>query len=198
MRGIAGKFETGEPPRLVGRQLQRLDLGGDGDAHPDQAGFHGDLAQLIERRQPLGNEQPLRMTVIAAAPVGHGGDRQHAHGNAEFALQPGLQRAGKVVAGIEQRGERLRLFLDRRKMVGPRARISRAPRRSAAWRRKARSPCPRGRAGRKGRTAGRPARDRRGTALSPPRLHWAPPRRSRSVPGRPATRRPAAGRRTLP
>ena len=119
MRGVAGKLETGEPPRLVGRQLQRLDLGGDGDAHADQAGLHGDLAQLIERRQALGNEQTLRMAVVAAAPVGHGGDRQHAHDDAEFALQPGLQRAGKIVAGIEQRGERLGLLLDRGEMVRP-------------------------------------------------------------------------------
>ena len=103
MRGIAAEFEAGEPAGLVGRQLQRLDLGRHRHRHADQAGFHRHLAQLVEGRQALGQEQALRMAVVAAAPVRHGGDRQHAHDDAVFALQPGLQRAEQVVAGIEQR-----------------------------------------------------------------------------------------------
>ena len=46
--------------------------------HADQAGFHRHLAQLVEGRQPLRDEQALRMAVVAAPPVRHGGDRQHA------------------------------------------------------------------------------------------------------------------------
>ena len=117
--GIAAEFEAGEPARLVRGQLQRLDLAGHRDRHADQAGLHRHFAQLVEWRQALGQKQALRVAVVAAAPVRHGGDRQHLDDDAVFALQPGLQRTEQIVAGIEHRGERLGLLLERRKMVRP-------------------------------------------------------------------------------
>ena len=117
MRGVTAEFEAGKPAGLVGGEFQCLDFGGHGDRHADQTGLHRHLAQLIEGRQPLGQEQALRMAIVAAAPVGHGRDGQHLHHNAVFALQPGFQRAKKIVAGVEHRREGFRFLLDAWKMV---------------------------------------------------------------------------------
>ena len=114
--GIAGELEAGEPAGLVGGQLQRLHFGGDRHVHADEAGLHRHFAQLVERRQALGDEEALRMAVVAAAPVRHRGDRQHLDHDAVFALQPVLQRRQKIVAA-EKLAEGFGLFLDRGEMV---------------------------------------------------------------------------------
>ena len=59
------------------------------------------------------------MAVVATPPIGHGGDRQNFHDDAVLALQPRLQGAEQVVAGLEQRRERLGLLLQSGKMVRP-------------------------------------------------------------------------------
>ena len=64
------------------------------------------------------------MAVVAAAPVGHGRDRQQLYRDAVLAPQPGLQRGEEIVAGIEFRSERLGGFLDSGEMGGRCSKIS--------------------------------------------------------------------------
>ena len=120
MRGVACQLEAREAPRLVAPEGQRANFSGKRLAEGELRRFHRDLAQLVECRQTLREEQPHanagRSGAASSGMCATGSmrtdmpcsERSHA-----------FRAAAKVVARVEAGMEGFRLLLDAREIVRP-------------------------------------------------------------------------------